>query len=111
MDIIEAFTKANAAKGREHMVFDWIKAAQLIKDRKPKHVSAGLQGDWEWTGGTIFEGGKPVLDDCTYLSSNHAAPEIDLDGDRFPCYVMQSEQPGYGSDTKWPQEALEILSK
>ena len=109
MDTLTAFSKARAAQDREQMVFDWVKAAKLIKERKPTLAQAGLQGDWEWTGGTIFEGGKPVLDSYTYLSSNHAAPEIDLDGDRFPCYCMQSDQPTFGSDTKWPAEALVIL--
>lgn len=109
MDTLTAFSRAIAARDREHMVFDWVKAAKLIKERKPTLAQAGLQGDWEWTGGTIFEGGKPVLDSYTYLSSNHAAPEIDLDGDRFPCYCMQSDQPTFGSGTKWPAEALAIL--
>ena len=109
MDTIAAFFRATAAKGREQMVFDWVKAAKLIKESKPTLAQAGLQGDWEWTGGTIFEGGKPVLDSYTYLSSNHAVPEIDLDGDRFPCYCMQSEQPTYNSGTKWPAEALAII--
>lgn len=109
MDTMSAFSRATAAQGREQMVFDWVKAAKLIKERKPTLAQAGLQGDWEWTGGTIFVGGKPVLDSYTYLSSNHAAPEIDLDGDRFPCYCMQSEQPTFDSGTKWPAEALAII--
>ena len=109
MDTLTAFYRARAAQGCEQMVFDWVKAAKLIKARKPTLAQAGLQGDWEWTGGTIFSGGKPVLDSCTYLSSNHAEPEIDLDGDRLPCYCMQSDQPTFGSDTKWPAEALAIL--
>ena len=109
MDTLPAFSKASAAQGREQMVFDWVKAAKLIKEHKPTLAQAGLQGDWEWTGGTIFVGGKPVLDSYTYLSSNHAAPEIDLDGARFPCYCMQSDQPTFGSDTKWPAEALAII--
>ena len=50
MDTLTAFSKARAAQGREHMVFDWVKAAKLIKERKPTLAQAGLQGDWEWTG-------------------------------------------------------------
>jgi hypothetical protein len=109
MDTMTAFIRASAAAGREQMVFDWIKAAKLIHERKPELVQAGLQGDWEWTGGTIFKDGKPVLDSYTFLASNHAAPEIDLDGDRMPCYCMQSAQPTFGSETKWPAEALAII--
>lgn len=111
MDTIKAYINAQAAKDKEPMVFDWIKAAKLIKERQPKLACAGLAGDWEWTGGEIFEDGKPVFDSYTYLASNHATPEIDLDGYRLDCYCMQSEQPGYHSGTKWPAEALEILSK
>lgn len=110
MDTMMAFAKAQAARKSEQMVFDWNKAARLIKERGAKFVEAGLSGDWEWTGGTIFQNGAPVMDSYTYLSSNHATPEIDLDGDRFPCYCMQSEQPAFNAETKWPAEALAILT-
>ena len=38
------------------MVFDWNKAAQIIKERGATNASAGLSGDWEYTGGTHHEG-------------------------------------------------------
>lgn len=49
------------------MVFDWDKAARLIQEKKPKWATAGLRGDWEYTGGTIYEDGKPVMDDASNL--------------------------------------------
>lgn len=110
MNTLEAFARGQASKYCEPMVFDWDKAAQLIKDSGCKEASAGLGDDWEWTGGMIYENGKPNLDDFTYLSSTWATPEIELDGDVQDCYKMQSEVPDWDYDTKWPQSALDILN-
>ena len=96
------------ARGAKLMVFDWDKAARLIKKKKPNIASAGLSGDWEWTGGEIFKNGEPVTDSYTYLASIWATPELDLDGDIIPCYKMKDETE-WGSDTKWPKSALKIL--
>ena len=111
MDTMRAFANGEAAKGKEPMVFDWHKAAELINTRKPTTVSAGLSGDWEWTGGLIFEEGAPVKKEntYTYLSSTWARPEIEIDGEILPCYVMQSEADGWNSDTYWPVSALKML--
>lgn len=109
MDTIRAFMMGEANRGRELMVFDWEKAARLIAERKPSTASAGLSGDWEWTGGDIWRDGGPVIDDYTYLASTWATPEIDIDGEVIDCFRMQSATPGWGSDTKWPQSALEIV--
>lgn len=103
----------DAAKGNELMVFDWDKAAQLIKDTGSQEAAAGLQGDWGWTGGAILGGGKPVPkeDTYTYLASIWATPELRLgDGEKTPCFKMQPETPGWGSDTYWPESALKILN-
>lgn len=108
MDTLSAFARGQASRNREPMVFDWDKAARLIKDRKPRIAGAGLQSDWEWTGGTIYKNGETV-DDYTFLSSTWATPEICLDGEYLPCYIMASETE-WGSDTKWPESALEILN-
>lgn len=109
MNTLSAFAMGEANRNRELMIFDWNKAAELIKDRNPSIAEAGLRGDWEWTGGTIYENGSPVLDSYTYLASIWAVPEIDLDGKIIPCYKMQSEVPNWDSETKWPQSALNIL--
>lgn len=60
MDTTQAFQMASAAKakGNEVMVFDWDKAAQIIKERGATEASAGLESDWEWTGGDILPGRK-----------------------------------------------------
>lgn len=108
MDTLSAFARGEAARGRPSMAFDWDKAAQLIKERNATRASAGLSGDWEYTGGTIFENGKPVLDSYTYLASTWATPELEIDGETIDCWRYASDC-GFDSGTKWPASALAIL--
>lgn len=113
MDSISALSLGQANRGREEMVFDWDKAARLIAERKPQTASAGLSGDWEWTGGEIYRDGKPVPADDTYvyLSSTWATPELELDGDVIDCFLMKSQTPGWDEKTYWPASALAILAE
>lgn len=113
MDTLSAFAMAQAAEGKELKVFDWEKAATIIKKRNAQNASAGLSGDWEYTGGRILKNGKPVPEDetYTYLASTWATPELEVDGEVIDCFKMQSEVPKWGSDTYWPEEALAILKK
>lgn len=112
MDSMLAFAMGEANRSKELKVFDWDKAAQLIKDKKPLSVSAGLSGDWEWTGGEIYTDGKPVPaeDTYVYLASTWATPEIEIDDVRYDCFKMQSETPSWDSGTYWPESALTILN-
>lgn len=110
MNTWAAFAMGEANRGKELMIFDWDKAARLIRERKPECAVAGLLGDWEYTSGTIYESGKPVMDDYTYLSSTWAVPELNMDGEIVDCYRMEHEVPSWNSNTKWPQSALDILS-
>lgn len=98
-------------EGKEPKVFDWEKAAKIIIERKAISARAGLSGDWGWTGGEILRDGKPVPknETYTYLASVHATPELEVDGEIIACYRMQSETPGWGSDTYWPPEALALM--
>lgn len=109
MDTISAFVMGEANRGKTQMVFDWDKAASLIKKNKPKIASAGLRDDWEYTGGTIYENGKIVTDSYTYLASTWATPELDMDGKIIPCFVM-GDKTKWNSNTKWPESAQNILS-
>jgi hypothetical protein len=114
MDTMQAFARGAASRGKELMVFDWDKAATLIKEKGVKEASAGLCGDWEWTGGPILADGKPVPreDTYTYLASTWATPELELDGeDLIDCYKMQSETDDWDEDTYWPESALKILEQ
>lgn len=108
MDTMQAFARGSASRGQELMVFDWDRAAQLIRERKPKVASAGLTGDWEYTGGEIYSDGKPTLKSYTYLASSWATPELDMDGEVIDCFVMQGKT-GWDSGTTWPDSAKAIL--
>jgi hypothetical protein len=113
MDTMSALARREANRGKELMVFDWIKAAQIIKERKARNAAAGLSQDWEYTGGDILRDGKvvPKEETYTFLASTWAIPELEIDGEIIPCYKMQSETNGWGAYTYWPPEALEELNK
>jgi hypothetical protein len=100
-------------RDEELMVFDWDKAARLINEHKPSVVAAGLAGDWEYTGGTIYQEGHSVPADKTdvYLASTWATPEIEMDGEVQDCFRMQSETQGWDEDTYWPASARAILGE
>ena len=108
MDTLSAYARGLASRGNEQKVFDWDKAAKIIKEREPDYAGAGLAGDWEYTGGTIYEEEKPVFDSYTYLASTWATPELEVDGEIMDCYIMESETE-WDSGTTWPETALEIL--
>ncbi|TVY09828.1 hypothetical protein [Paenibacillus cremeus] len=110
MNTMTACMMGEMNRGKELKVFDWNKAATLIKEKNVKFAAAGLSGDWEYTGGTIFIDGKPDYDDYTYLASTWAAPELKIDGEYIDCYLMQSETDNWDSETKWPQSAIDILN-
>lgn len=109
MNTTAAFAMGRMNRGHELMVFDWDKAARLIREYQPKYADAYLYSDREWTGGTIYIDNKPVFDDYTYLASTWATPMLDMDGVDIECYKMQHEVPEWDSDTKWPASALTIL--
>lgn len=108
MDSVLAFALGQANKGKERKVFDWDKAARLIKESGTKNAQAGLKEDYEWTGGVIYSDGRPVSKDYTYLASVWATPTLYLDENEVDCYVMESKA-SWDSDTKWPPSAIAIL--
>jgi len=112
---MSAFMMGQANRGKEQMVFDWDKAARIIRERNPKWAVAGLRGDMENTSGAIYEDGKPIDDEYTYLASTWATPILEIMADQevedIPCFRMQSEVPNWGSKTKWPVSSIDILMK
>lgn len=109
MDTFAAFAMGAANRGKPLMVFDWKKAAEIIRKEMPREAEAGLEGDWQFTGGLIFRDGK-IVDDCyTYLASTWARPQILIDGAYRDCFVMEGETE-WNESTKWPAEAKAILS-
>ena len=112
MDSRLAFIKGETNKDKEPKVFDWVRAAKIIKEKGADSASAGLQSDWEWTGGDILKDGEPIPEKETYvhLTSTWAIPELNIEGEITECYLMESESTWkYGA--YWPEEALKILGE
>jgi len=109
MDTMSEFTKGRANINNAVKVFDWDKAAKLIKENSALKASAGLSGDWEWTGGDILIDGKIPESSYTYLASTWATPEIDINGNITDCYKMQSAVPDWDASTFWPKSARDIF--
>lgn len=105
--------EAARKRGDKYRVFDWDKAAQLIRDCKPKSADAGLAGDWSATSGTIYRHGAPLTGDSAdfmHLASIWATPVLLLDGREIECWCYEDDAPpGWDCDTIWPESALTIL--
>lgn len=109
--------KQAKSEGKTQQAFDWDKAAEIIKEKLKQFpnltAEAGLQGDWAYTGGIIFEEGKPTNDSYTYLSSNWAKPTLIIseDGEEIletECYSEAADS-RFNDSTKWDEESLKIL--
>lgn len=102
-------------QGKPFRAFDWCKAAEIIKERFEQHpdlvAEAGLQGDWDYTGGIIFEGGKPTNEHYTYLASNWAAPTLILswDGEEQEEIECSEIEGKYNDGSKWDAQSIAIL--
>jgi hypothetical protein len=93
-------------------VFDWDKAAQIIREHQPETADAGLMEDWSCTAGAIWHNGQIVPEDetYTYLGSGWATPLLVLDGnEEIECWVYEKDS-NFDSGTYWPQSALDILA-
>lgn len=112
MDTLSAFARGEAARGNRIRVFDWDKAAAILANGRVQSARAGLQDDWDWTGGDILRDGQPVPRDETYtfLASTWATPELLICGETcIPCWRYKDESPGWDAHTYWPDSALAIL--
>jgi hypothetical protein len=113
MDSAQAFARGKAARNDPARVFDWDEAARRIVASGATTASAGLEGDWEWTGGKILRNGAPVppTETYTYLASTWAIPELILgDGIPEPCWRWK-DGCDWDAETYWPQSALDILNR
>jgi hypothetical protein len=111
MDSMQAMAMGLASKGNEQRVFDWDRAAALIRERQPNVAAAGLREDWGWTGGDIYRDAKPVEREVTYiyLASTWATPALELDGEMQDCWQMASDVP-WDANTFWPESSVAILN-
>jgi hypothetical protein len=98
--------RVKAARGNPKKVFDWKKAAEIIKENNIQNAFAGLDEDWSATSDVILSEGKPVKGYC-YLQSSWATPVLIADGDHHECWV--ENHPEWDVDTIWPDEALQII--
>ena len=108
MDTMLAFALGEVNRGKEMKVFDWDKAAQIIKEKNPEYAEAGLFEDLEYTCGLIYKNEKPVYDSYTYLASTWATPVLICDDEIMECWIMES-QTKYKKNTKWSESSLKIL--
>jgi hypothetical protein len=116
---LEAFARGEQARaaGRPLKVFDWRKAAELLRGHE--YAQAGLVEDWFWTGGTILQNGVPQTDPNCYLASNWATPVLIIGHDEpIECWVIvgtdaAKNELGYDfkAQTVWPKCALDIFNK
>ena len=92
-----------------YKVFDWTKAAEIIKEKQCKEAMAGLDEDWYWTADYIVEDGKAKVKNGCFLASNWATPVLDIEGERVECWfpLMKSERHTYDANGFWPKEALQ----
>ena len=97
-------------KGKSTKIFDWNKAARILRERNAKDASAGLREDWEWTCDEILRDGKIVNTEDPYLASTWATPSLEIDGDTIDCFIMESESPGWDENTVWPESAVKIFN-
>lgn len=98
-------------------IFDWIKAARIIKERNIKEAEAALYEDIHYTGGTILVDGFPYTKGYTFLASDWATPALiyHINNEEIvaiECYVTSDNNPHrWNEKTKWPKEAFEVLRK
>ena len=111
METSLAFAMGELHRNDPLMVFDWDKAAGILAMRNPDEAVAGLQDDYEYTAGTIWRSGKPVMDEYTYLASTWAHPMLIIGDEEIECWRYKSEAPEWNSETKWPKSAIDIVKK
>ena len=68
---------------------DWNKAEQICKDHPNSVIYAGLQEDWGYTSGKIFDHGKFYDGGILYDQSKWATPILDVDGEEIECWTKE----------------------
>lgn len=112
----DVLSQGEANRHRTVKAFNWDEAAKIIKEVFANHpdlvAEAGLRGDWAYTGGVIFEDGKPTNEHYTYLASTWATPSLVLiyDGhEQEDIPLLCTKDDRFDSDTKWDETSLAIL--
>lgn len=99
------FQFGHISKDKCDMVFDWEKAAQIIKDTRPYIAYAQLEEDWEKETRKIYQGGIPVYSETVH--SQKYRPMLVVNSEKpIPCFKMEYDTNGM---EPWPTRALNIL--
>ena len=84
---------------------DWNKAREICEQNRGHKVDAGLDEDWFWTGGEIFDGENYISGDFPpYVASTWATPvlrvETDMGWMTIPCFMEggNSEMPDWWTE-------------
>jgi len=112
MTTLEAAARCRQAisEGKPMRVFDWDKAAKILRAERASEAYAYLEEDEDCTGGYILRDGEIIKNEYTYLASIWARPMLRIDGCKdIPCYRNEEDTPGWDEYTKWPESALEIF--
>jgi hypothetical protein len=100
----------SSQESETHNVFDWVKAAQLIRDRRPLKAVARLAEDIDWTSVVIYCNGAIVDGGTPFLASSWATPVLVLDDEEIDCFVELIKDDSH-YELMWPKEARAILSE
>ena len=89
----------------------WLRLVKAINKDIPNLIAeAGLEGDWDYTGGIIYSNKKSTTDDYTYLASNWAIPTLILnEEEEIPCFIIK-ENTRFNAHSKWDRISLNILN-
>ena len=66
---------------------DWDKVEQICKEHPDSIIYAGLQEDWGYTSGKIFDHGVYFDGGNLYDQSKWATPILDVDGKEIECWT------------------------
>lgn len=80
---------------------DWEEARRICEENNGYIVDAGLEEDWRWTSGTIFDGEKYVENDDVFVASTWKTPIVRVhkgdEWEKIPCFKEGSDpdMPGW----------------
>ncbi len=103
IDYLELSTMCmeNEREGSQVMVFDWLKASEIITEHGIQNAEAFIRGDEDHTAGRIINDGKLVADHDAILESYRDVPTLrDIDTmEEWACYRLRPA-------TNWTAESI-----
>jgi hypothetical protein len=98
---------------RDIYIFDWNKAARILRERKPSMATAYIGGMREHTEVSIWVNHGPLLGCNAFLLSHDICgyqPRLDCGADyATDCAIKINDTDDWGPDTWWPESAIDIL--